>query len=452
MPFELTRDLLDNLSDLIKTGKDDEIKQLLKENHPADIAEIIAELNTEEAGHVYTLLNDDTAADVLIELDEDKRERLIQLVSSEKIARQFIENMDSDDAVDVISELDEDVREEVMQHIATIDESGHIVDLLTYDENTAGGLMAKELISVNLNWNVVKCLREMRKQAENINEVYFIYVVDDDNVLKGTLSLKRLLLSRNNALIKNLYNEDVIYVNVETPSEEVANIMEKYDLVALPVVDSVGRLVGRITIDDVVDFIREEAEKDYQMISGITEDIEASDTAWVITRARLPWLFIGLIGGIMVAMVLGNFEEVLKISPQMAFFIPLIGAMAGNVGIQSSSIIVQGIASNTLGLESTARKLFKEFIVALINGLILASLLFFYNYYFSDSFVLTITVSVSLFVVIIFAALFGTLIPLVLNSFKFDPALATGPFITTMNDIIAMLMYFFVGRTLYGII
>ncbi len=450
--IEITRELIDELNKAIELKDDKRSLDLMKDLHPADIAEIYNELSIEEARYLYLLLEPETASDVLVELEEDDREKFLKVLPSELIASQFIYHMDSDDAADVIADLSEEKKQEVLLHIDDVEQAGDIVDLLSYDEDTAGGLMAKEMIKVNENWGITTCIREMRKQAEDVDEVYYIYVVDDTNILRGILSLKALLLAPATATVKEIYNADVHSVNTSTGSEEVAQIMEKYDLVVLPVTDSIGRLMGRITIDDVVDVIRDEAEKDYQMASGLTSDVEISDSPARLSRARLPWLIIGLLGGIFVAAVIGRFEEDIKINPEMAFFIPLIGAMAGNVGIQSSAIIVQALASKSLGFESTLHKLMKEFTVALVNGLILAALLFVYNYFFSDSMALTATVSISLFVVIIFAALFGTFIPLMLNKIKLDPALATGPFITTMNDIMGLLIYFMMGRVLYGIL
>jgi magnesium transporter len=276
-------------------------------------------------------------------------------------------------------------------------------------------------------------------------------VVDKDDVLQGTVSLKKLIIARSSTRIKNIVDTDIISVKTDTPSEEVANIMKKYDLVSLPVIDAIGRLVGRITIDDVIDVIKEEAEKDYQLISGITEDVEHTDSVFMLTRARLPWLVIGLTGGILGSRVISMHESELKISPEMALFFPLIGAMGGNAGVQSSSIVVQGIAAGTIDLQGIASKLLKELSVAVVNGIILSALIFLYNLLFTDSFALTITVSIALFSVIIFASVFGTLVPLVLHKFKIDPALATGPFITTTNDIIGLSIYLSMGRLMYGI-
>lgn len=451
MPFELTKQFIARIRLTIEKRDNKTAKELLDSLHAVDIAEIYDELNIEEAKFLYLLLDSDKAADVIAELDEDDKEKFLNAIPGKVIAKQFIDKMDSDDAADVIGVLDEEKQEEVLSHIEDIEQAGDIVDLLAYDEDSAGGLMAKELIKVNENWTLNTCLIEMRKQVDKIDEVYYVYVIDDDEKLKGTVSLKKMLLSDNRKKIKDIANTEVISVKTETPSEEVANIMDKYDLVALPVIDSLGRLLGRITIDDVVDVIKEEAEKDYQMASGISEDIESSDSIWLLTRARIPWLFIGLIGGVLVAKVIGIYEFDLGTYPEMAFFIPLIAAMGGNVGVQSSAIIVQGLANNTLGIGSTYSRLLKELSVATINGLVLSALIFVYNYFTSPEFALTLTVSIALFSVIIFASLFGTFIPLFLDKVKIDPALATGPFITTLNDIMGLFLYLMIGRILYGI-
>ncbi len=452
MPFELTREFISDLRELIEQNDEKSVADLVSNLHPADIAEVFDELDIEEARFVYLHLNGEVRSDVLIEMEDDTRERYLKALTGEEIATQFIKEMDSDDAADVIGELPEQKQEEILQHIQDVEQAGEIVDLLSYDENTAGGLMAKELIKVNINWNIPTCIREMRKQAAAVDEVYYVYVVDDDGVLQGLLSLKKLLLASPKARIKNIYTADIISVRTDTQREEVANIMDKYDLVALPVVDSISRLMGRITIDDVVDVIREEAEKDYQMASGIAEDVEPSANVLLLTRARIPWLFIGLIGGSVAAIVLSRYKEELGLYPEMAFFIPLIAAMGGNVGVQSSAIIVQGLAANTIGIESTGRKLFKELTVALINGTVLSTIMLGYNLIRQEPLALTATVSMSLFSVILFASLFGTFVPLILNRFKIDPALATGPFITTLNDIIGLAIYLMMGRVLYSLI
>lgn len=444
--FEINREFLDNLKSAISEDNSVLTHSFIDDLHPADIAEIFDWLNMDEAKYLYLLFDGEKAADILIELEEDVRERFLEALPGDVIARQFIDNMESDDAADVINELSDEKKSEVLKSIDDTEQAGDIVDLLNYSPDSAGGLMAKELIKVNINWEMTTCIREMRKQAAEVDEIYYVYVVDDDNILKGTVSLKRMLLARSNSKIKNIYNSNVISVNTNASSEEVALVMEKYDLVALPVIDLLGRLIGRITIDDVVDVIKEEAEKDYQMISGITEDVEPSDNILLLTRARIPWLLIGLLGGILGAQVLGQFHEQLLNIPKMAFFIPLVAAMAGNVGVQSSSIVVQGLANKSINFDSTWKKLIKELSVAFIVASLFSLLIFAYNILFKESLHLTVIVSLSLFTVMMFASIFGTFIPMLLNRFKIDPAVATGPFITTMNDVLGIIVYFFIGR------
>ncbi len=451
MNFELTKEYLDKLKTFIEKRNEKQALEMMQDLHPADIADIYENLDENEAKFLYLLLDKEQAADMLLELEDDDRGKILDVLPGEVIATQIIEQMDTDDAADVLASLEEGKQEVVLQNIPDVEHAGDIVDLLNYKEDTAGGLMGKELIKVNENWEMLTCIREMRKQAEEVDELYYVYVVDNENILKGTLSLKRMLLSKSSAKIKNILNDEVISVRTDTSSEEVAQIMEKYDLVSLPVIDQIGRLLGRITIDDVVDVIREEAEKDYQMISGISQDVESTDSVWVLTRARLPWLLVGLVGGICGALVMGKYEAQLRFDPKMAYFVPLIAAMGGNAGVQSSAIIVQGLANKTLGLESTMSKLFKELGVALINGLTLATLILTYSYFQTESLPLTITVSSALLSVIIFASIFGTMTPLILNRFKIDPALATGPFITTFNDIMGLFIYFMIGRLMYSI-
>ncbi|MBN1768867.1 MAG: magnesium transporter [Prolixibacteraceae bacterium] len=452
MQIEITREYIDYLKGVIESGQTQELKEPLSEMHPADIADILEVLSMDEAKEIYLLLEGDMASDVLLEIPEDDRRRFLAELPSDIIARQYIEYMDTDDAADVIGELPDNKREEVIAFIDDQEHAGEITELLSYDEDSAGGIMAAELVAVNENWNVQKCLKEIGRQSEDIDEIYYVYVVDNDNKLKGVLSLKKLIQYPTQTNISNIYQKDVISSLIDADREEVAQKMEKYDLVALPVVDYSGHLKGRITIDDVVDIIREEAEKDYQMVSGITGDVEPSDTVFYITKARLPWLLIGLVGGILGAFVISGNEKALEHVPNMAYFIPLIGAMAGNVGVQSSSIVVQSIASGANDLQSMSRKLFKELGVALIVAFVLAGLILIFNLSFDiggSGSSLAFTVSTSLFIVVIFASLFGTFIPLFLDKLKIDPALATGPFITTMNDIMGLLIYMLIGQFMF---
>lgn len=449
--FELTHNFLNRLEELVDAGEKQQVTELLKDLHPADIAEILNELNNERAQFVFLLLDNETASDVLAEIDEEERTRFLESFPAKIIAKRFIDHMESDDAADIVGSLSDEQQHEVLAHIDDVEQAGDIVDLLHYDEDTAGGLMAKELVVVNANWTVLACLRELSRQAENIGEIYNVYVVDDDNKLKGRLSLKKMILSPTSAKISNLYYEDITSVTTDEPAESVARIMQKYDLVSIPVVDSIGRLVGRITIDDIVDVIREEAERDYQMMSGITQDVETSDSVWSQTKARLPWLIIALFGGMVSAYMISLYEAEIALFPVTAMFIPVITAMGGNVGIQSSAIIVQGLASNSLGVKHGMKNILKELGAALLNATICSSVIFLLTLFFNlETLAMPITVTLSLFVVILFASIFGTAFPLMLHRIKIDPALATGPFITLTNDIIGLNIYLIIGRLILG--
>jgi magnesium transporter len=450
MQFELTKAYLEELNTAVESGAEAKVLELIDGLHAVDVAEILEEQSAKEAKALFSFLPNELAADAFVELAEDTREKFIKTISSEEIAEKIIDNLDSDDAADIIGELSEEKQDEVISYIEDLEQAGDIIDLLNYREDSAGGLMAKELVKVKIDWDVATCITEIRNQAEEVERLYTVYVVDENDVLQGRVSLKRLILAPDQTKIKEIYNDEVILVKVDAEREDVAQIMDKYDLVVIPVIDEIGRLLGRITIDDVVDVIKEEADKDYQMASGISENVESSDSAWMLTRARLPWLLIGLFGGILGAQVIEAYEGQIKIHPEMAFFIPLIAAMAGNVGVQSSAIVVQGLANNTLGLDSLWAKLFKELLVGLINGVVLATLIFAYNFFFSDDLTLGIIVSTSLLLVIVFAAIFGTLVPLMLDKYKIDPALATGPFITTVNDVFGLFLYLYIGYLMYA--
>jgi magnesium transporter len=446
--IELTKDYIENIKEIISRRDEPAMKELLKDLYPADIAEILQELNMQENIYLYSLLDDETAADVLMELDEEDRNKLLKELPVELIAKRFVDNMDTDDAVDLIRGLDEDTQEEILSHIEDVEQAGDIVDLLKYDEDTAGGLMGTEMIVVNENWSMPQCLEEMRRQAEEMDEIYYVYVVDDDERLRGVLPLKRMITNPSVSKIKHVMKKDPISVHDGDSIEEVAQVIEKYDLVALPVVDSIGRLIGRITIDDVMEEVREQHERDYQLASGISQDVESSDNVFLQTAARLPWLLIGMVGGLGNSVLLGNFENAFAINPKMALFIPLIGGTGGNVGIQSSAIVVQGLANNTLKAGNIISQVMKETIVAIINASMISLIVSIYNYFTLGNQAITVSVSLSLFAVVMFASIFGTLVPMTLNRLKIDPALATGPFITITNDIIGMMIYMFIASML----
>ena len=424
--------------DLIK------LLEIINNLHHADVAEILEKTNIENAKFIYNNIQQGKNALVLIEIDNDLRKSILLSLSAKDIADKIIIHLESDDAVNIINELSNNKKKLVLSKIKNKDLAYDISDLLNYEQNTAGSLMAKELIKVNQNWNTLKCLKEMRKQADGIKQVHTIYVVNDNNKLIGLLSLRKLLLTSNDISIKEIVKKNIISVSAYERKENIANIMNKYDLVVIPVVDKHNKLIGRITIDDVLSVVKEEAEKDYQLASGISEDVEINDNILDITRARLPWLIIGMFGGILSAKIIGIFD--LENNFELTFFIPLIAAMGGNVGIQSSAIVVQSIANRSFGNESILEKLFKELRVALLNGLICSLIILLSTYLLGYNPALSATVSISLLSVIIFAALFGAFIPLSLKKIKIDPALATGPFITTINDVLGLLIYFMFGQ------
>jgi len=444
--ININKDFFDNLVVLIKNKDQRKLQKSLLNMHHADIAEIITNLSDFESQFLYENLHDEIAALVLKEVEDEKRKTLLSKLSAKEIAVDVIDNLESDDAVDVISDLSEKKKEEVLSHIENEDYANDLSDLLKYEENTAGSMMATELIKVNENWNTLECLKKMRKQAEYVKKVHTIYVVNNNNKLLGTMSLKRLLISNKDTKVRDIVNSDVYYVKTDTSTEEIANLMNKYDLIILPVVNENQELLGRITIDDVIDVVKEEAEKDYQMASGIYEDIENNAGILTITRVRLPWLIIGMIGGVLGAKVIGVFD--IQKHFELALFIPLIAAMGGNVGVQSAAIVVQSLANKSIDVKNISEKLTKELGVGLLNGLICGCLVFLFTYILGYNLLLGLTVSLSLIIVIIFAALFGTFIPLTLQKYNVDPAVATGPFITTISDILGLLIYFLIGQTI----
>ncbi|MDB9928354.1 magnesium transporter [Flavobacteriaceae bacterium] len=449
MSFEITSKLLANITSYIEVSNDKAIVALFEEMHYADIAEILDELSFDNVVYIIKLLDSEKTSAVLMELDEDIREKTLQNLSAKEIAEE-VEELDSDDAADIIGELSQERQDAVLSQIEDEEHVKEIEELLAYDEDSAGGLMAKELVKVNENWTVLKCVREMRAQAEEVTRVHSIYVVDDNDKLKGRLSLKDLLITSTKTAISEVYIPKVDFVNVHDNLDEVSNKMRKYDLEAIPVIDNNGVLLGRITIDDIVDVIKEEADKDYQLAAGLTQDVEADDSILQLTKARLPWLFLGLLGGVGAFLIMVLFENTFDENAVLFFFTPLIAAMAGNVGVQSSAIIVQGLANDDVKGSINSR-LIKEMLLAALNGLVLAVFLFGFVWFYEGKVNTALAISVSLVAVIIVAGLIGTFVPLFLNKRGIDPAIATGPFITTSNDIFGILIYFMIAKLILGI-
>lgn len=450
MNFELTKDFLADIKRQIEAENSDFIIDEIGFLHPADIADIIQHLSIEEGKFLFKLLEEEKAADSLVQLEEDYQEKFLDSLSLVEIAEQ-IDQLDSDDAADILGSLSDEEQDTAMSYMRDKELASEILDLLRYDEDSAGGLMQLEYIQAKSNWTVKRCVIELRRQAEEVERVFTIYVVDDSEVLLGVLSLKRLLFAKPDAIIEELYRkENIKYVKTSDSKEEVAEIMQKYDLVTIPVVDRLDILVGRITIDDVMDVIQEEAEKDYQMASGITDNVEARTSILKNIKSRLPWILIGILGGVLSSLILKSYETEIAINPMLAFFIPLITATGGNVGVQSSAIVVQGLASNDFQISGILKRVLKELLIGSMIGLICGGLVFGFNYLLNNGDMLMgITIGLSIFVVVIIAAIFGTLVPLVLEKIKIDPALATGPFVTTSNDILGLSIYFLIAYFLY---
>ena len=448
--FELSNELIEKVSQLISKRKNSEIKKIVDGFHYADLAEIIDELDENQRIYLIKLIDSDKTSDILTELDEDVREKILKTLSPKEIAGE-IKEMDSDDAADILDELTDERKEKVISLIKDDNITENIRELLSYDEDSAGGLMAKELISVYESWSVLKCLREIRKQAEHITRVHSIYVLNRKNELIGRLSLKDLITSPSKSKIKQIYIPKVDFVHVDDSGEEVAKIMSKYDLEAIPVVDDQKQLQGRITIDDIVDLIKDEAEEDYLLAAGISNDVEADDSIFELTKARLPWLILGLFGGLGSVFILESYESIMSTKSLRAlfFYTPLIAAMAGNVGVQSSAIVVQGLANDVIK-DSLISRLFKEISLTILNGIILGGLIILFGLIIEQPIDMSITISVSMILVIIVAALIGTSVPIILNRLGIDPAIATGPFITTGNDIIGILLFFYIAKIILG--
>ena len=449
---DFTKEDIERIEDLIDARNVEAARLEISELHPADIAELFQSLSLRRAEWIFNLIEDEEKkADVLMELDEEDRKKLLEEMSPEEIG-DFIDLLDTDDAVDLIQELDEEDREEVIQHIDDVEQAGDIVDLLKYDEDTAGGLMGTEFIAINENISMPDCIKEMRRQAEDLDDIYNVYVIDDENRLRGVLPLKKMVTHPSVSKIRNVMEKDPFSVRTDTPIEDVALDFEKYDLVAMPVVDSIGRLVGQITVDDVMDQVREQSERDYQLASGISSDVDASDSIWSQTKARLPWLLIGVVGGIVNSLILTGFEAQIAAVTALAIFIPLIGGTGGNVGVQASAIVVQGLANGRLELKNAGRQIGHEFIVAILNAVVIAGTVMVYILFTQpDKYAITFAVAASLFCAVIFATVFGTLVPLTLEKLNINPALATGPFIQITNDVVGLMIYVGMSTWMLGL-
>ncbi|MBD3377695.1 magnesium transporter [candidate division KSB1 bacterium] len=435
------REIIENLKYLVQAQDRPKLKNILIDIHPADIADIIRDMEIDERAFIFNLLDLETRSDVVLELDEVTRDQLIEVLGPEELS-QLVDQMDSDDATDVLSDLPEETAKKVLARLDFKDRA-EVEKLIVHDEETAGGIMALEFVAVYTHETVDDAIQKIRQKAQEVEEIYNVYAIDEKNQLAGVVPLKRLLLAKHNQLIRDIMNSDVIAVTLEKDQEEVARMFRRYDLVSIPVVDHENRLVGRITIDDIVDVLHEEANEDMHRMAGIAdEEIPQEMSTLRISRFRLPWLLVSFVGEIFSAFIMRSFEATINQIVATAFFIPLIMAMGGNTGIQASTIVVRSIALEEGGTTNRWSRLWREIRVAGMNGLIMGILITtMVIIFFTDDPFFGMVVGTSMFFVMLNAAIVGAVVPYVLHRFNFDPAIATGPFITTSNDVLGLFIY-----------
>jgi magnesium transporter len=448
-PFELTKEFIEKLRSNIAQNNDSEIKEALSDLFPADITSVLNEMDGPECHHIIGLLDTEISAEIISNLDAPERKKLFKNFTSHEIA-EYVNIIDSDDAADILNEQPLTIREEVIALLKDREQARFILDLIHYDDDCAGGLMQKELVKINVKQSVTECVEEIRRQAEDVETVHSVYVVDDEGLLLGRVSLKKIILAKRGSKIADIYSDDIISIKTSATGEEVAELMQKYDLEAIPVVNIQNRLLGRITIDDVVDFITEQAQEDISAMAGITEVVEEDDSVWMLVRSRLPWLLVGMTGSFLAAKIIEQFNDQVSLIPAIASFIPLIGSTGGNVGIQSSALIVQSLADKSGMDTALGERLKKVVLVAILNGLIAAAFAFLGTLLLQHQGNISLVMSLSIFSIVMLASLMGTITPLVLNRLNINPAIASGPFITTTNDLLGYGVYFLIVYWLLG--
>jgi magnesium transporter len=445
--LELDESVVDDIVTLLAEGQRGMVLNLVADLYPADVALLLRHVPAEEAKRLFRWLPPELASDTLAEMEDAFRASLLEDLS-QTVLTDLLDALDTDDAVDVLADLPDEV---ALQLLPDLEDTEDLTELLEYGEETAGGLMAREYVAVTPDWTLQEATEEVRRHADDVDEIYTAYVVDDNGVLVGVVSLKQLLLSPASVPIRDIMDTDFISVAVDVDQEEIGQLVQRYDLLSVPVVDSDGQMLGRITIDDVVDVIRDEAAEDIQLMSGITGEEETIDTAFEVSRGRLPWLIIGLVGSGLSGFVIGSFEGTLQQAVVLATFIPIVTAMGGNAAVQSAAIAVQGLGSGELWLTDAFRRLGKEMLVALLNGVVVAALLCgtVAALGMGDVSTLVVTLGLTMLSVSLVATTNGALIPFVLTWVGIDPASAMGPFVTTLNDIIGLAIYFLIATALY---
>lgn len=458
MSLKFTDTFLDVLRSSLVKGDEERIREIFYLLHPADAAEILNDLEDEEAVVAYKYLSDKVAPEALLLLDDDKREKILEGLSSKQIAEQLIDNLASDDAADMLADLPDAQQDEILSLVEDAEQAGDIVDLLNYDEDSAGGLMATELVKVQVSKSVRECVREIRKQAEEVKNIYTIYVVDDEDKLVGMLSLKNLLTIPLRTPIIEVFNPNIISVKANTPAEEVAMLMDKYDLVVIPVVDSINRLVGRITFDDMVDVLREENTEDAQKMGGL-EALEESYMAtpfWQMIRKRVGWLVVLFIGEMLTATAMSFFEDQITRAVILAIFVPLIISSGGNSGSQATSLIIRAMALGEITVRDWWKIARKEFQAGLVLGSVLGIIGYtrvavwsnFVQDYGPHWQMIGITLGITLTFVVMWGSLCGSLLPLLLKRMGFDPAVSSAPLVATLVDVTGLVIYFSISIVL----
>lgn len=445
--LELDESVVDDIVALLADGQRGMVLNLVADLYPADVALLLRHLPATEAKQLFRWLPSEVASDTLVELEDAYRADLLEELSTTALT-DLLDALDTDDTVDVLADLPDEL---ALQLLPDLKDTEDLIELLEYGEETAGGLMAREYVSVPPDWTLQEATEEVRRNADAVDEVYTAYVVDADGLLVGVVSLKQLLLSSATVPVRDIMETDFISVSVDVDQEEVGQLVQRYDLLSVPVVDEAGRMLGRITIDDVVDVIRDEAAEDIQLMSGLTGEEETVDTVLQVSRGRLPWLVVGLVGSGLSGLVIGTFEGTLQQAVVLATFIPIVTAMGGNAAVQSAAIAVQGLGSGELWLRDAFRRLGKEMLVALLNGTVIAGLLCgtVAALGMGDVGTLVMTLGLTMVSVSLVATTNGALIPFVLTWVGIDPASAMGPFVTTLNDIIGLAIYFLIATTLY---
>jgi magnesium transporter len=433
MPEETKKEDLEKLKALLDSGDKARVSEFMTELHPSDIAWLIGHFDNGLRINIFKLLSPEIASGVILELEEGIREKLLSVISKKELA-EILGEMDTDDATDLIGELPADEAKSVLQEIEKED-SDEVQKLLHYAEDTAGGKMQTELVSVHVDATVDETIEEVRRNSDEVDNIISVFVVDNNEVLVGIVPLDKLILAKPHLPIKNIMEDKFLKVQVEEDQEVVAKMFQKYDLISMAVVDNSDRLLGRITIDDVVDVIEEEIFEDFYRIAGLNVDERVLDPPSRSIRMRMPWLFVNLGTAFLVASVVRLFENTIQTVVMLAVVMPVVAGMGGNAATQTITVVVRGLALGELELRHAKRILLKEVTVGLVNGIILGCGAALLAYILGINYMIGILILLAMITNLVIAGLTGSVIPLVLKWFNADPALSASVFVTTCTDM-----------------